>query len=148
MTVEYHAVELYPVEIATAASLGYTDDPMFIELHTAPWNECRQITPSFGLTKIERDLTDMEFGEWRPGGEYDIVYFDAFAPDVQPELWTEEIFSKLFEVMAENGVLVTYSARGSVKQALRKAGFRVERLPGALGKRHMLRALKQPAADN
>ncbi len=73
---------------------------------------------------------------------FDVVYWDAFAPDVQPELWTEGLFGRVFAVMAHGGVLVTYSAKGSVRRALAAAGFEVERLPGALGKRHMLRAVK------
>ncbi len=141
ITAEYHAVENYPVDTAMAAELHYTDDPLFMELHTAPWNEQVRITPSFVLTKTCGDLTGMEFGTV-DGTGYGLVYFDAFAPDVQPELWTEEVFSKLYNAMALGGILVTYSAKGSVKQALRNAGFRVERLAGALGKRHMLRAVK------
>lgn len=73
---------------------------------------------------------------------YDLVYFDAFAPATQPEMWTADIFRRIFRILAPGGALVTYSARGTVKQALREAGFTVRRLPGAPGKHHMLRAEK------
>ena len=98
-----------------------------------------QSAPS-DLTKYAADLTE-------PGREwerhtYDLVYFDAFAPATQPEMWTADIFRRIFRILAPGGALVTYSARGTVKQALREAGFTVRRLPGAPGKHHMLRAEK------
>jgi tRNA U34 5-methylaminomethyl-2-thiouridine-forming methyltransferase MnmC len=73
---------------------------------------------------------------------FNLIYFDAFSPDVQPELWTDDVFRKLYSALATDGILVTYSSKGTVKQALRNAGYTVERLPGAAGKRHMLRAKK------
>ena len=69
-------------------------------------------------------------------------YFDAFGARVQPELWTETMFSKMFDAMKDNAVLVTYAAKGSVRRAMQNVGFRVERLPGPPGKREMLRATK------
>jgi len=74
--------------------------------------------------------------------KFNLVYFDAFAPDIQPELWTAEIFSKIYESMEAGGVLVTYSAKGSVKRALKSSGFKIESQPGAPGKREMTRAVK------
>jgi tRNA U34 5-methylaminomethyl-2-thiouridine-forming methyltransferase MnmC len=137
--VEYSAIELYPVDVATASKLGYTRDERFALMHRAPWGVRNEISPLFSLEKIEADLTSMEL----VGSGVDVVYFDAFAPDTQPEMWSLAIFEKLYEVMSEGGVLVTYSSKGEVKRALRAAGFTVERLEGALGKRHMLRAIKK-----
>ena len=118
--------------------MAYTADDMFIPLHQAAWNEKQAITPNFSLTKIHGDLADTWFDTI-----FDIVYYDAFAPDSQPELWTEEIFRRIYLAMSAGGMLLTYSAKGDVKRALRAAGFEVHRLEGAPGKRHMLRAIKK-----
>lgn len=136
--VDYIGVEKYPVAQAVAARLGYDFDA----LHAAPWNEWVELSPRFRLLKIEGDLTQSDgiFGEGST--VFDVVYWDAFAPDVQPELWTPEIFARVYGAMADGGVLVTYSAKGDVRRALQAAGFKVEKLTGALGKRHMTRATK------
>ena len=136
-TVEYTAIELYPVPEDVAAELNYTEDERFAAMHSAVWNDWAPIADFFRLQKVQSDLASADFT-----GVYDLVYFDAFAPADQPELWTEQIFTRIFSVMADAGILVTYSAKGDVKRALRAAGFTVERLPGALGKRHMLKARK------
>ena len=138
ITVQYTGVELYPVSTDAVRRLNYTDNPLYMALHECPWEMPVQITRCFTLTKMAADFAAMGFNS-----TFDIVYFDAFAPDTQPELWTVEIFSKLYCAINPGGILVTYSAKGSVKRALRAAGFEVERLPGALGKRHMLRAIKK-----
>ncbi len=135
--VEYTAVELYPVPEDVAAQLNYTDDGRFAAMHRAEWNAATAITDSFRLMKMRTDLAAMDFSDI-----FDLVYYDAFAPDAQPELWTGEIFSRIYRAMADEGILVTYSAKGDVRRALQAAGFTVEKLPGALGKRHMLRARK------
>lgn len=142
-TVDYRAAELYPVDPKTAAQLNYTaeNDPLrdaFLTMHASPWETPVQIDSHFRLTKQQKSLPEIEFDTI-----FDVVYFDAFAPDTQPELWTAEIFRKLYEQTAPGGILVTYSAKGTVKEALRAAGYEVGRLPGALGKRHMLRAEKR-----
>lgn len=142
LAVEYTAIELYPVDGSVAEMLGYTSDPLFTTLHTAPWNLSVPVTDLFSLRKIEGD-----FASFTPGTPADLVYFDAFAPDAQPELWSRERFAALAEAMSPGGILVTYSAKGLVKQNLRDAGLEVRRLPGALGKRHMLRAEKPGATE-
>ena len=81
-----------------------------------------------------------------PADSFNLVYFDAFAPQVQPRLWQQDVFEKIYRSMADGGVLVTYSARGEVRRTLQKAGFEVERLPGPRGKREMLRATKKVSA--
>jgi tRNA U34 5-methylaminomethyl-2-thiouridine-forming methyltransferase MnmC len=142
MEVAYTAVELYPVPEEVASELGYTSDARFMALHTAPWGEWSEPAEGFRLLKLAGAMAEvLQNREFL--SSFDVVYWDAFAPDTQPELWTAEIFARVFEALAGGGVLVTYSAKGTVKQALRAAGFTVERLPGALGKRHMLRALKK-----
>ena len=135
--VDYTAVELYPVDPRTAARMDYASDPRFMALHNAGWDGWQQITPLFRLRKIRADLVECEFDT-----TFDIVYFDAFAPDVQPGLWSAELFARIASRMNAGGILVTYSSKGAVKRGLAEAGLKVERLPGALGKRHMVRAVK------
>lgn len=135
--VEYTAIELYPIAVEDARGLCYAQDPMFIELHEAEWNAEVQVSELMTIKKVEADLVGVRFETI-----FDLVYFDAFAPDSQPELWSEEIFRTIFESMGSGGILVTYSSKGDVKRALRGAGFEVSRLAGPPGKRHMLRAAK------
>ncbi len=136
--IRYEALERYPVDEALAAGLVYAEDPLFGALHRAPWEEEVDLGNGFTLKKRCADLLEATLE-----GPFDVVYFDAFAPDTQPELWSGEVFQKMYAALAPGGILVTYSAKGIVKQNLRSAGFEVTRLPGALGKRHMLRALKK-----
>jgi tRNA U34 5-methylaminomethyl-2-thiouridine-forming methyltransferase MnmC len=137
-TVEYTAVELYPVQSEVVERLGYTSDPRFAAMHTAEWGEGVEICRGFTLRKLNVDVTK----EALSGRGFDVVYFDAFAPTTQPEMWTPSLFSAIYGAMNRGGVLVTYSAKGDVRRAMQSAGFAVEKLPGALGKRHMLRATK------
>ncbi|MDR2912468.1 MAG: tRNA (5-methylaminomethyl-2-thiouridine)(34)-methyltransferase MnmD [Alistipes sp.] len=137
--VDYTAVELHPVPEEVAARLGYTSDLRFAALHSAPWGEWSRPAEGFRLLKLQGEMTEI-LAKSDFSATFDIVYWDAFAPDTQPALWSEEIFARVFEATASGGVLVTYSSKGDVRRALQAAGFAVERLPGALGKRHMLRA--------
>lgn len=141
-TVFYEAVERYPVDPQTAAKLSYAADPLFRALHDAPWNVPTGIDERFTLKKVEAALENYRFDT-----TFDLVYFDAFAPDTQPELWSRELFGRLYACLAPGGILVTYSAKGLVKENLRAAGFEVKRLPGALGKHHMVRAAKPGLPD-
>ena len=136
--VNYTAIELYPLSCETASEMEYAADPIFMHLHEASWDEPNQITPWFKLTKIDGDLVNTHFNT-----TFDIVYFDAFAPDSQPELWSEDIFRRIYNALSTRGILLTYSAKGDVKRALRGAGFEVKRLEGAPGKRHMVMAIKK-----
>jgi len=135
--VEYTSVELYPVPEDVTDRLHYTADHRFAALHRAPWGEPVWISDGFGLLKLHGDLATAKFS-----GDFDVIYYDAFAPETQPELWTTAVFKCLFEAMSSGAILVTYSAKGDVRRALQSAGFTVEKLPGALGKRHMLRSRK------
>lgn len=142
IVVEYQSIELFPLENIMVQSLGYgeflsSEKNMFQALHDAPWNGKVDITPWFQLHKIKTDLLTFNFSD-----PYDVVYFDAFSPVTQPELWTEEVFEKLFNHMNNGGILTTYCAKGIVRRTLQKVGFKTERLPGPPGKREMLRATK------
>lgn len=135
--VDYHAIELYPISLDVARGLSFSEEQYFMGLHKADWNERVNITERFSLTKWDNNLLDIEFLT-----TFNLVYFDAFAPDSQPELWSEDVFRKIAGAMTEGGVLVTYSCKGDVKRALRAAGFEVHRIKGALGKHQMIRAIK------
>ncbi|PKQ65078.1 SAM-dependent methyltransferase [Labilibaculum filiforme] len=141
--VVYHSIELYPIQEEHIQSLNYTDQieradkAVFFKLHQAIWNQEVKITEDFTLEKLQGDLRSFQFP-----ASYDLIYFDAFAPDIQPELWTQDIFEKLHHHLKEEAILTTYSTKGIIKQALRAAGFEVKRLPGPPGKRQMLRAKK------
>jgi tRNA U34 5-methylaminomethyl-2-thiouridine-forming methyltransferase MnmC len=143
--VKYTAIELYPIDIETSKSLNFCNFPNlesfrthFNTLHESRWGMETSITVDFSLNKIQVDLTAFE----PVPDSFELIYFDAFSPNVQPELWSEAIFKRLYNSLSMNGILVTYCAKGVVKQALRKVGFVVKRLPGPPGKRHMIQALK------
>lgn len=96
--------------------------------------------PSFYLTKLEVDFTTFDFSLIKD--LVDLIYFDAFAPDKQPDMWSQRIFDQLYAITAPNGILVTYCAKGAVRRMMQQAGYTVERLPGPPGKREMLRATR------
>jgi tRNA U34 5-methylaminomethyl-2-thiouridine-forming methyltransferase MnmC len=112
----------------------YTNND-FDRMHKVEWEEKHSISSNFTLTKQKKFFADIIDQE-----KFDLIYFDAFGARVQPDLWTETIFQKMFEALKPNGVLVTYSAKGSVRRAMLAVGFNVEKLPGPPGKREMLRA--------
>ena len=135
----YYSIERYPLEEELANQLNYSGLPTadLRAIHEAPWGEDISLSPYFTLHKIQGDLTTSSF----PAG-LDLIYFDAFGAQVQPELWNEDIFKKMYNALKNNGILVTYAAKGSVRRALVAAGFTVERVPGPPMKREMLRAQK------
>ncbi len=144
--IHYTSLEAYPLEFAMVEQLNYVkelevnevDKAVFEKLHQADWNQKVAISSSFHLTKLNQKLEEVDL----PSNHFDLVYYDAFAPSAQPELWTEVIFSKLFACMSEGGVLTTYCAKGVVKRILKKVGFQVKALPGPPGKREMTKAMK------
>lgn len=145
LNINYTGVEAYPVSEAEIGELNYAEMlsaenqlDAFRKMHQIPWNTQEAIAENFHLEKQQKRFEKIE-----DVNKYDLVFFDAFGARVQPELWTEEIFAKMYSAMKNNGVLVTYSAKGSVRRAMQTAGFIVERLPGPPGKREMLRALKK-----
>ncbi|MDP2087818.1 MAG: tRNA (5-methylaminomethyl-2-thiouridine)(34)-methyltransferase MnmD [Flavobacteriaceae bacterium] len=142
--IDYVGIEAFPVTEAEFQQLNYVTALKSIEkksvfdtIHQSIWNQKTTISPQFNLTKrLEKieNITDEN--------SFDLIYFDAFGAQVQPELWTEIIFKKMYKAMKTNGILVTYAAKGSVRRSMQAVGFQVERLPGPPGKREMLRAQK------
>ena len=143
LIIQYDALETTPLPLDLITLLGYNtflstdNDVLFENMHSSKWNVQNSIINNFQLHKINARLQD-----FIPAHQYDLIYFDAFAPDKQPDMWTIDIFAKLYLAMNKNGVLVTYSSKGEVKRNLRLVGFEVERLQGPPKKRHMLRATK------
>lgn len=142
--VNYVGVEAYPILDEEIKLLNYkeqlapeTEDDVFKKLHECAWEDAQQINSNFTLTKQKKDFKEITQKE-----TFNLIYFDAFGANLQPELWTEDIFKIMFDALQKNGVLVTYSAKGSVRRAMQAVGFTVERLPGPIGKREMLRATK------
>ena len=133
----YETLEKYPLTTEETAALNYEPKSQLVQLHACTWENATSLSSYFTIRKIQRDLR-----EYTPSRLFDLVFFDAFAPDIQPELWTAEIFQILYDHQPPGGILVTYSAKGKVKEALRRAGYHIQRLPGAGGKRHMIRAIK------
>ncbi len=143
--INYVGVEAYPVAIETIENLNYvsalnatTFQSIFNDMHLSDWESVNKIATHFSLTKRQQ-----KFEEISDSNAYNLIYFDAFGYDVQPELWSEVIFQKMYDALLPNGVLVTYACRTSIKKAMMSAGFNVEKLPGAPGKREMLRAFKE-----
>lgn len=145
ITIDYFAVEKYPLNPDEINKLNYSkifdieEFNIFKKIQNAGWEKPIPITRNFSVFKIKADFTQFVFN---PDDFFNVVFFDAFAPNKQPELWTEEIFRKIYNNMNINGILTTYSSKGVVKTNLREAGFLVKRLPGPVGKRHVLRAIK------
>jgi tRNA U34 5-methylaminomethyl-2-thiouridine-forming methyltransferase MnmC len=142
--VHYSTLEAFPLKEDSWKQLNYPHlfgsidvTAIFAKLHLAAWNKDEVITPHFTLHKIHGNLET-----FCPAGVYQLIYFDAFGPDAQPELWTEQIFFKLANALTSRGIFVTYSVKGSVVRALRAAGLQTEKLAGPPGKRHILRASK------
>ena len=142
----YTAIELFPVTPEELRRLNYIDildreelSGLFNDIHSSPWNDDIELLPNLTIKKLNIDILSIPDSE-DIGKDFDIIYFDAFSPNIQPELWSSKIFSAIRDRMSENAILVTYSSRGSVKSALREAGFTVTRLKGPEGKRHIVRA--------
>ncbi|MCC3151884.1 tRNA (5-methylaminomethyl-2-thiouridine)(34)-methyltransferase MnmD [Hymenobacter sp. BT770] len=149
VVVAYDALETLPLPAAVVAALApeWEAQPgeagrWFRALHAAPWGEAHPLAPEFCLTKLHRPLQEAALST----AHYDLIYFDAFAPEKQPELWEEAIFRQLYAAAAPGAVLVSYCAQGQFRRNLRAAGWLTEKLPGPPGKREMTRARKALAA--
>ena len=143
--INFTTIEKYPLATDIIEHLNYHNvisenncAAFFNQLHACNWNAFNDITNSFSLIKMQIDIEEIIFKN-----EFDIIYFDAFAPNTQPELWTIAIFEKMYNALKSNGILVTYCAKGEVKRNLKAAGFEIEALPGPIGKREMTRATKK-----
>ncbi len=146
INVNYTTIEPFPIDMKIISQLNYPKMMnesflvnIFEQIHQVDWGKKIEISPYFTLFKINKKLQEVDLIE----NTFHVIYFDAFAPDIQPELWTEEVFSKCFRLMKKNSILMTYSAKGSVKRALKSAGFSVNNLKGPVGKREITKAYKQ-----
>lgn len=140
----YFAYENYPVPSVLISQLNYTQqkpdiNKYFEKIHACEWEQKVKIHEYFYLTKIKADITSPQFQFSRKA---DLIYFDAFGPDKQPEMWSKKIFQSISDFANENAVFVTYSAKGEVRRNLTAVGFTMERLPGPPGKNQMLRGIK------
>lgn len=141
--IEYVGLEAYPLEMNILKELNYAerkdgDEDLFHLMHRAEWEVEVKIRPNFFLTKVQSKLETFQ-----PDKQFDLMYYDAFGPRAQPEMWEKSIFEQIFSMMHQDGVLVTYCAKGQVRRDLMACGFEVERLEGPPGKRHMLRGTKR-----
>ena len=141
----YETIEKYPVATEVARQLNYASllgfekcVEAFNTLHSLSWNAVYSINPLFSFKKNQADFTEFKL----PAAQFHIIYFDAFAPENQPEMWTLEGMKKLYNALLPNGCLVSYSSKSVFRKILMEAGFKVEKLPGPPGKREMVRAVK------
>ena len=142
--IDYHGIEAYPISTNEISQMNYVSElnatsetTIFDLIHECDWQTIIEISPLFTLTKRQQFFEQIEDED-----KFDLIYFDAFGYRVQPELWSTEIFRKMYKALKSNGTLVTYAARGVVKRSLIEVGFTVEKLPGPPGKREMFRAKK------
>ena len=142
--VNYTSLEAFPLDLELIAKLNYIQclnnealSAFYQELHQCKWEEEVQVSDEMTLLKLKNTLQEVVLPS-----SFHLIYFDAFGPRVQPEMWVDEVFAKMFAALTPNGCLVTYCAKGEVKRALKRAGFEVQTLQGPPGKREMVRAIK------
>ncbi len=141
--INYHSIELYPVSQEIISRVNYPDlighKEKFQQIHDAHWDESIILSSYFSLHKIKASVLDMQFTM----SGIDVIFFDAFSPEKQPEMWTTDVFAKMFDILAPNGILVTYCSKSYVRKNMQQAGFEIAKLPGPHGKRDMVRALRK-----
>ena len=142
--IDYYGVEAYPISADEILQMNFVSElnaaaesEVFKRMHECDWEIINQISPLFSLTKRKQFFEQIDDED-----KFDLIYFDAFGYRVQPDLWSTEIFRKMYKSLKSKGTLVTYAARGVVKRSLIEVGFKVEKLPGPPGKREMFRATK------
>ncbi len=141
--INYTGIEGFPLESEITSQLNYSEllsnkyEQLFRKIHAVSWESEHEISPNFFLTKNQLMFEDISFKD-----QFDLIYFDAFGSRVQPDLWERSMLEKMYTALKSKGVFVTYAAKGSVRRCLAELGFKVERLEGPPGKRHMLRAEK------
>ena len=145
LKINYTGVEAYPITLAEALEMNYVEalnfedsDGVFEKMHEIPFGTVVALSDNFNIEK-----RNIFFDQIEDIDSFDLIYFDAFGFRVQPELWSTEIFLKMYKALKNNGVLVTYAARGVVKRSMKEVGFTVEKLAGPPGKREMMRAFKR-----
>ena len=140
-TIEYQTIEKYPLQPDIYQQLNYAandhEAKWLLQIHESAWDQPYELKPDFTLLKKAAGFMAAAIDHG-----YNLVYYDAFAPEKQPEMWEPEIFEKIYNAMAPGGILVTYCAKGQLRRMLQGIGFRVERIPGPPHKRHMTRATK------
>lgn len=138
----YETIEKYPLSQEIISQLNYGKvlslEDEFLKIHSVSWNENAKINNLFSINKIDKPAENLNYKT----DFFDIIYFDAFAPQFEENLWQQEMFTKLYSSLKEGGLLVTYCCKGDVKRALKASGFQIEKLPGPKGKREILRAKK------
>ncbi len=141
MNVHYTSIEKFPLDNLSFKALNYGqlagNENLFIELHEARWDQHTAINKNFSIEKVKGELQSEDITS-----KFDVIYFDAFAPTAQPELWTDEVFQKMYSILNAGGLLVTYCSKGDVQRAMKRSGFRIEKIQGPPGKREMVRAYK------
>lgn len=144
-TIDYVGVEAYPVSVEEVTLMNYVSElnaenerAIFEKMHKCKWEESIVLRDDFLFRKRKQFFDDIDDFE-----KFDLIYFDAFGYNVQPELWSTAIFKKMYDALKSNGILVTYAARGVVKRSMIEVGFAVEKLQGPPGKREMFRANKK-----
>lgn len=146
VSINYTGIELYPVNAEVVTELNYlkqlnetNNQDLFMKMHQTSWGESNEIHKNFRLTKLKQSLFDSQFQE----SSFDVIFYDAFGPRAQKEMWDKEIFINTYNWLNKEGCLVTYCAMGQLKRDLKASGFLVESLPGPPGKREMTRATKK-----
>ena len=145
ISIDYLGLEKYPLNEVEYSQLNYPKSifpenaAVFEQMHRADWGVVHAISPNFRLQKLQADLLSYHFNSIP---QFDLVYYDAFAPGKQPEMWTDEILQKVADSIKIGGILITYCAKGSVRRALSAAGLLMERIPGPVGKKEILRGKK------
>ncbi|MCS6824191.1 MAG: tRNA (5-methylaminomethyl-2-thiouridine)(34)-methyltransferase MnmD [Cytophagaceae bacterium] len=145
VNIQYTAIEPYPLHFDIVQQLNYqdkSDNPQarkfYQQLHTTTWNRKNVLTHRFTLIKINQTLEDFE-----SENSFDVIYFDAFAPSKQPDIWSEENIKKIYRYMNTRAVLTTYCAQGLFRRNLKEVGFKVHSLQGPPGKKEMTLAIKE-----
>lgn len=145
LSIDYTGVEAYPVEKEEVIEMNYLQELKaeefeveYKKMHDCTWEEKHVFNDNFSLTKRKQFFQDIQ-----DKNTFDLIYFDAFGFRVQPELWSTEIFRNMFEALKDNGILVTYAARGAVKRSMQEVGFIVKKVPGPPGKREMMISFKK-----
>jgi tRNA U34 5-methylaminomethyl-2-thiouridine-forming methyltransferase MnmC len=141
--INYYSIELYPLPDELIAKINYPEllhesRDIFTMLHSAAWNEAVVLSPHLSLHKIHGSLPDLDISL-----QADVIFFDAFSPEKQPGMWTEAIFKKMYDILRPGGFLVTYCSKSYVRRHMEQAGFTIQKLPGPMGKRDMVRAIKK-----
>lgn len=145
LKINYTSIEKYPLMWELCKKMNYLEEmdrggltTFFENIHTCNWGEIIEIESNFNLHKIEGEIETLEIND-----PFDLIYFDAFGPRAQSDMWSIDIFKKMHSILKPNGVFVTYCAKGQVRRDLESVGFKMERLPGPPGKREMLRGIKE-----